>query len=109
MPKGGLRIDILGASFTIAADEDPQYLARLLTHFRSVVDLTKQNTGISDPLKIAIVAGLMVCDEVEKAKKMHTQKEDRDSGKDIKAETAEAERLALDLIARIDEALGDLT
>jgi cell division protein ZapA len=107
MPKGGLRIDILGASFTIAADEDPQYLAKLLTHFRSVVDLTKQNTGISDPLKIAIVAGLMVCDEVEKSKKAPLFKEDKD--KEQKAETAEAERLALDLIARIDEALGNYT
>lgn len=94
MPKGGLRIDLLGASFSIAADEDPAYLQALLARYRRVVDDARAKTGLTDPLKIAIIAGIVLCDEAEKAR--------RGSSTD----DAEAEKLALDLIARIDEALG---
>jgi cell division protein ZapA (FtsZ GTPase activity inhibitor) len=94
MPKGGLRIDLLGASFSIAADEDPAYLQALLARYRRVVDDARAKTGLTDPLKIAIIAGIVLCDEAEKVRRGSSP------------EDAEAERLALDLIARIDEALG---
>lgn len=94
MAKGGLRIDLLGASFSIAADEDPAYLQALLTRYRRVVDDARTTTGLSDPLKLAIIAGIVLCDETEKLRR------------GASSEDAEAERIALDLIARIDEALG---
>jgi cell division protein ZapA (FtsZ GTPase activity inhibitor) len=94
MAKGGLRIDLLGASFSIAADEDPAYLQALLTRYRRVIDEARAATGLTDPVKLAIIAGIVLCDEAEKAKR-GTSPDD-----------AEAERIARDLIARIDEALG---
>jgi cell division protein ZapA (FtsZ GTPase activity inhibitor) len=96
MPKSDLRIDILGASFSIAADEEPAYLESLLNRYRTVVESTQKSTGIRDPLKTAILAGFLLCDEIQKLK----------SGKQQPAyESQEAERLTLELIARIDEAL----
>jgi cell division protein ZapA (FtsZ GTPase activity inhibitor) len=94
MAKGGLRIDLLGASFSISADEEPSYLQALLARYRKVVEDARAKTGLSDPLKLAILAGILLCDEAEKSRKGSSSDE------------AEAERLTLDLIARIDEALG---
>lgn len=96
MPKESLRIDLLGASFAIKADEDPAYLRNLLTKYARIVDETRQNTGLVDPLKISIVAGLVLCDEAEKARR-GAARPDAD----------ETERIALDLIARIDDALKE--
>ncbi|MDR2021083.1 MAG: cell division protein ZapA [Treponema sp.] len=97
MPRSDLRIDILGASFSIAADEEPAYLESLLNRYRTVVESTRRSTGIRDPLKTAILAGFLLCDEIQKLK----------SGKQQPLyESQEAERLTLELIARIDEALS---
>jgi len=96
MPKGTLRIDMLGTSFVIKADEDESYLLKVLQSWQKIVEDTKANTGLSDPLKIAIVAGMLVSDELMKAKSSASHPED-----------VETERIALDLIARIDETLAD--
>jgi cell division protein ZapA (FtsZ GTPase activity inhibitor) len=100
MPKEGLRIDILGTSFTIRADEDPLYLNALLTKFQTVVDSVQRNTGLTDPLKSAIVAGIMLCDELEKQ-----QRKINSTSLQGKQESKEVEQLLLDLITRIDSSL----
>lgn len=98
MEKNDLRIDMLGTSFSIAADEDPAYLESLLKRYQIVVENTKRVTGLHDPLKVAILTGFLLCDEIEKIKKQ---------GQSGEKEGREAERLTLDLIARIDEALPE--
>jgi cell division protein ZapA (FtsZ GTPase activity inhibitor) len=102
MPKSGLRIDILGTSFSISADEESAYLDNLLNQYRLVIENTQKTTGLKDPLKVAIVTGFLLCDEIQKS---HNQKSSANEG--ILAESREAEQLTLDLIARIDEALDD--
>ncbi|GHT97447.1 cell division protein ZapA [Spirochaetia bacterium] len=102
MPKSGLRIDILGTSFSISADEESAYLDSLLNQYRLVIENTQKTTGLKDPLKVAIVAGFLLCDEIQK---LHKQPSSKSEG--ILAESREAEQLTLDLIARIDEALDD--
>jgi mannose-6-phosphate isomerase len=88
--KSDLRIDVLGTSFSISADEDQTYLESLLSYYRIKIENTRKKTGLQDPLKLALVTGFLLCDEVQKGKS---------------AEDDEAERLALDLISRIDAAL----
>jgi hypothetical protein len=90
MEKNGLQINLLGTSFSIAADEDPVYLDNLLGRYAAIVENTKKITGLQDPLKIAILTGFLLCDEIEKIREQ-----------DGRA----AELLTLDLIARIDEVL----
>ena len=102
MSKSGLRIDILGTSFSIAADEESAYLDSLLNQYRFVIENTQKTTGLKDPLKVAIVAGFLLCDEIQKLHKQPASKSEW-----ILAECREAEQLTLDLIARIDEALDD--
>ncbi|MDR2029171.1 MAG: cell division protein ZapA [Treponema sp.] len=96
MSKSDLRIDILGASFSITADEDPVYLENLLNRYRLVIENTKKITGLEDPLKVSIIAGFLLCDELEK-------KTSPGSGA---YESKAAEELTLDLITRLDKALN---
>ncbi|MDR2552432.1 MAG: cell division protein ZapA [Treponema sp.] len=93
MEKSGLRIDLLGTSISIAADEDPVYLESLLNRYRIVIENTQKSTGLQEPLKLALLTGFLLCDEIEKIKKREGR------------EGREAEQLTLDLIARIDEAI----
>ncbi|GHV57449.1 cell division protein ZapA [Spirochaetia bacterium] len=97
MPKSDLRLDILGTSISISADEDAAYLEGLLGRFRAAIDNTQKSTGLKDPLKIAILTGFLLCDEVQKIKQ---QAEVRGEHED-----RETEQLTLNLIARLDEAL----
>jgi cell division protein ZapA (FtsZ GTPase activity inhibitor) len=96
MEKNDLRINMLGTSFSIAADEDPEYLENLLERYQIVVENTKKATGLTDPLKAAILTGFLLCDEIEKLKAQFGEQDAR-----------KAEQLTLDLIARIDEALPE--
>ena len=94
MPKSNLRIDLLGTSFHITADEDYTYLESLLNRYRIFIENTQKNTGITDPLKIAVITGFLLCDEIQKLNKQGET-----------SESKEAERLTLDLITRIDDVL----
>ena len=96
MPREGLRIDLLGTSFSIKADKDQDYLRKLLNKYKRAVDEVRAGTGLEDPLKTAIVAGIFLCDEIEKQRTEQGQ-----------FDGAETERIALDLIARLDEAVKD--
>jgi mannose-6-phosphate isomerase len=97
VPKSSLRIDILGTSFTITVDEDPVCLESLLNRYRICIENTRKITGLKDPLKIAIITGYLLCDEIQKLQKEKGIQGDTD--------TREAERLTLDMITRIDEVL----
>lgn len=99
MPKHELRLDILGTSFSLAADEDPAYLNSLLNRYRLKVENTRKATGLIDPLKTAIVTGFLLCDEVTKLQ------EERNIAELFEEDFNKVERLTLDMIARIDTAL----
>ncbi|MDR2842842.1 MAG: cell division protein ZapA [Spirochaetaceae bacterium] len=102
MPKSDLRIDLLGASFSITVDEDALYLETLLNHYRRVIENTQNSTGLADPLKTAILAGFLLCDEVEKLRL-------REAKGFVSTEGDQAERLTQDLIERIDRVFAKTT
>jgi mannose-6-phosphate isomerase len=98
MPKNDLRVDLLGTSFTITVDEDAAYLETLLSHYRRVIENTQKTTGSTDPLKTAILAGFLLCDEMEKLRA-------REASGLGAFEAMQAEQLTLGLIERIDNFL----
>ena len=63
-----LKLDILGASFTITADEDETYLNNVLGQYSAAVKNTQNISGIKDPLNVAILTGFLLCDEINKIK-----------------------------------------
>jgi cell division protein ZapA (FtsZ GTPase activity inhibitor) len=97
MPKSDLRIDILGTSFSISAAEESVYLDSLLAYYRSAVENTQKQTGLQDPLKIAILTGFLLCDELHKKPKIDPEQND----------AREAEKLLWDMIVRVDKVLAD--
>lgn len=72
---GSLTINLLGTSFKINAHQDEQYLQQLLTYYSKVVDSLRENFPSQDPLQTAILAGVMISDE------LYTQK--YSSGSDV--------------------------
>jgi len=94
-----LLINVLGTSFSITAGEDPAYLDEVLAQYQVAVANTQGISGMKDPLKIAILTGFLLCDEINKLK-MHVEEEHAN-------EAQELNRITRDIIDRIDQAIDD--
>jgi cell division protein ZapA (FtsZ GTPase activity inhibitor) len=104
-----LRLDILGTSFTITADEDEEYLNKVLAQYREAVKNTQNISGIKDPLNIAILTGFLLCDEFNKVKEKKEKLESREylsSAEAASAEDEEIEDRTLRLIAKLEQTLN---
>ena len=88
-----LKLDILGTSFTITADEDEAYLNKVLSQYKAAVKNTQNISGIKDPLNVAILTGFLLCDEVNKIKQK------------TESESKEVQERAMRLITTLDKAL----
>jgi cell division protein ZapA (FtsZ GTPase activity inhibitor) len=95
-------LDVLGTSFTITVDEDPEYLNKILTQYRDAVENTKELFNLKEPLTAAILTGFMVSEELHKLKK---QAESLQVASENQAR--EAEERANNMIARINGVLED--
>ncbi|WP_187152268.1 cell division protein ZapA [Treponema endosymbiont of Eucomonympha sp.] len=100
-----MRIDVLGALFSVEAREDSQHLEFLLDNYKKMVHLVENSSGatITNSLQVAILSGIMLCDELYKEKKL------AQIAKQIPLteELIESERLTLRMIEKIDRALLD--
>jgi len=101
-------LDILGTSFTITADEDEEYLNKVLSQYRAAVNNTQNISGIKDPLNVAILTGFILCDEYNKVKQKLD--EEAETGKIMKNEDnweeQEVEDRTLRLISKLEQALN---
>jgi cell division protein ZapA (FtsZ GTPase activity inhibitor) len=92
-----LSIQVLGTTFSITTAEDPQYLDEVLTQYQLAIANTEIISGMKEPLKVAVLTGFLLCDEINKLKLQ------------IKNEQASAEkelnRIARNLIASIDKVI----
>lgn len=101
MQKGHLSVNVLGTSFELEADQKNEYLQSLYGYYLSVLEKAKATAGVEDPLKIAILAGLSLSDEVFRA---------RSDGSDAEAEPdafLAMERSTMKMIAKIDDVIHD--
>lgn len=103
MAKGTLQIDFLGASFSISADKSSEYLQTLLMHYKRVASQIAMTTTTKDNLQIAILTGIMLCDELHQIAPKKEEQSDIELPEPI--ELAEAEKLTLNLIQKIDSVL----
>lgn len=98
---GTLQIDILGTSFAIQAKEDSAYLENLLAYYKQVSEQIENSTGLTDPIKQAILTGIMLCDELYKEKKKNSET----LGKPTNDDLFEAEKITLKMIEKINNVL----
>jgi cell division protein ZapA (FtsZ GTPase activity inhibitor) len=93
------RIELLGTSFQIQSDESPEYIDRLLRYYESRVDEIEQSVATGDPLKKAILAALLVTDELFRDREARPRTVPRD--------TDEIDRIADRIIREIDQVLPE--
>ncbi len=93
--KETLRIDILGSSFNIQTDEDPEYLKDLINYLESKLEEIKRSVSTGDNLKLSILTSLLLCDELFKERKQKNP------------ENEEVARITENLIQTIDKALQE--
>jgi cell division protein ZapA (FtsZ GTPase activity inhibitor) len=92
-----MRIELLGTSFTLQSDEDPDYVTDLVDFFKSKIEETRSGVSTRDPLKLAILSALLVTDELFKERSGNAQQSEQDK--------AEVHRIASELIAQLDETI----
>lgn len=105
---GRLKIDMLGTSFTIQANEDNQYLEKLLGYYKRITDDVKNIDSIKSPLQVAILSGIMICDELYKEKQNKIALENGESVAQISEnsiDSDELQRITLEMIKKIDKVL----
>ncbi|MFP4376396.1 MAG: cell division protein ZapA [Spirochaetales bacterium] len=88
-----MRIDLLGTSFSVRTDEDPRYLQEVVEYFRGKVDEVRSSGTTGDPLKLAILAGILASDDYLKS--IGSARSDR----------IEVESVTRTLIDELDQAL----
>jgi cell division protein ZapA (FtsZ GTPase activity inhibitor) len=95
MSNSAFRIDVLGTSLNIAADADSDYLASLLDQYKEHIENTKLLTGLHDPLKLAVLSGFLLCDELEKSKRENLSPTETASNDSQGDTSPEVEKLTL--------------
>ncbi len=102
MPLETVRVELLGASFSIQTDESKEYLDAVLEQLRAKVAEVKESSRVDDPLKLAILVGIYLVDELLRARA------DRGPRIELEAERSdEIGAIAERLIARIDDSLRE--
>ena len=104
---GILNIDILNTSFSIEAKEDDSYLQGLLEYYSKVVKEVRLMSPNTDEKKVAILAGIMICDELfkdrtkaDELKKVLASSDEIEFSKKI--ELHEAEKITLKMLQDLD-------
>lgn len=65
---GLLNINTLGTTFSIKAAQDEKYLNKLLDYYNQITDALKKQNNLKDSKQVAILAGILICDELYKEK-----------------------------------------
>lgn len=90
-----MRIELLGAAFNIKTDEDPEYLEEVVAVYRSKIEEIRAGIDTSDPLKTAILAGILTADDYLKQTGAR------------RTNASEAAQITIELIDELDAALGE--
>ena len=99
---GSLQIDVLGTSFSITANEDDEYLSKLLGYYTKIVEEIQKSGMMKNDMHVSILAGIMLCDELYKEK----SKTARFSQSMTTDSDSEASKLAEDMIRKLDAAIS---
>lgn len=90
---GSLQIDMLGTSFSIKANEDDEYLKKLLKYYTQIIDQITKNGKLTQQ-QVSIMAGIMLCDELYKEKSKRAIEKNIEEQETQKRKKAEEERQA---------------
>jgi cell division protein ZapA (FtsZ GTPase activity inhibitor) len=95
--KTQLKVTILGTSLMVQSDEDAEHLQAVLTYFEKKVGEVKKKLPGTEPVKLAIITGLNLVDELLKIQSVLK--------KNSNSEDLEAERITRRMIQKLDNIL----
>lgn len=61
-----MKIELLGASFVVETDEEPEHLKDLVNYLQTKIQEVRSSVSTNDALKLAILAALLTTDELFK-------------------------------------------
>jgi cell division protein ZapA (FtsZ GTPase activity inhibitor) len=93
-----LSVQMLGTSFSLKSTENLDYLREVVAYYEEKVEETRRGVSLQDPLKIALLTGIVLADELMKER-------GRQTGSLTVPEADEAERITRALIDKIDSIL----
>jgi len=99
MEKNNLEVNILGTSFTIQSTNDDGYLRQLVTYLERTVRQIQERYNSHDPIKVSLLAGLNIADELFRCRSVGGRTEEPGS--------EEIERITERLIETIDRSLTE--
>ena len=99
-----LHINVLGTSFSITAGEAPEYLEEVLAQYQIAVANTQGISGMKDPLKVAILTGFLLCDEINKLK-LQIEEDHTNAEAERAGEERELHHITQSLITRLERVL----
>ncbi|MCR5613736.1 cell division protein ZapA [Treponema sp.] len=102
---GLLQINVLGSSFAIQAKEDDKYLSNLLNYYKQITNEIEKADNLKDPKQTAILAGILLCDELYKEKEKNARLEKRLTNPQSADDTEQINKIAGDLISKIEKVL----
>ena len=98
MPDNLLSVHLLGTSFSLKSTENLDYLKEVVAYYEGKIEETRRGVSLQDPLKIALLSGIVLADELMKERS-------RQAGNLSPPEAEEAERITRALIDKIDSIL----
>ena len=103
---GKLRIEMLGTGFTIQSTENDEYLEKLLGYYKRITQDVQNIDSIKTPLQVAILSGIMLCDELYKEKSKKVALENGTyTNEQPSFDSEEIERRTAEMISKIDKVL----
>ena len=103
---GKLRIEMLGTGFTIQSTENDEYLEKLLGYYKRITQDVESIDSIKNPLQVAILSGIMLCDELYKEKSKKVAMENGSYiNNEVSLDSEEIERRTAEMISKIDKVL----
>lgn len=101
---GLLQINVLGSSFAIQAKEDDEYLKKLLSYYNQIIQEIQKSDNLKDAKQTAILAGILLCDELYKEKEKNA-KLNKQLSSNENSGSNDINRIAGDLISQIEKVL----
>lgn len=102
---GKLKIETLGTSFTILANENEEYLNKLLGYYKQITQEVQKIQSVKTPLQVAILSGIMIVDELYKEKEKSISLESGIPVSENTKDTEEIERRTKEMIDKINKVL----
>ncbi len=91
----GVPIHVLGTSFAIQTDENPEYVQKLVKYLTSKIEALQKSLDTKDSLRIVIIAAVLIADELFKERGKQPQSNRNDGLEDM----------AENIITKLDRAL----